>query len=117
MFLSELVENAQQALSPMRRVASGLDSLVMGEGQILAQCKQVFNVGQNCPGFGRHLHSLFTRAISAGKRVRTETSIASGAVSVSSAAAELAQLKLPWHSFDDARITIGASMVASFRKL
>ena len=51
----------------------------MGEGQILAQVKQVFAVGQNCPGFGRHLTGLFKQAITGGKRVRSETSIASGA--------------------------------------
>ena len=44
---------------------------------------------------GRHLNGLFKAAVTAGKRVRSETSIASGAVSVSSAAAELAQMKLP----------------------
>ena len=39
----------------------------MGEGQILAQVKQVHNVGQNCVGFGRHLNSLFRQAITAGE--------------------------------------------------
>ena len=87
-----------------RRVAGGLDSLVMGEGQILAQVRQVYKVGQACPGFGRYLNGLFKQAITAGKRVRAETSIASGAVSVSSAAAELAQLKLPSQSFADAKV-------------
>jgi Glutamyl-tRNAGlu reductase, N-terminal domain len=66
--------------------------------------KQVHKVGQNCDGFGRHLNGLFNQAIEAGKRVRTETSISTGAVSVSSAAAELAQLKLPSHNFDDAKV-------------
>eukprot|EP00892_Ulva_mutabilis_P002061 jgi/Ulvmu1/11856/UM081_0014.1 len=88
------------------RVSSGLDSLVMGEGQILAQVKQVYKVGQECHGFGRHLNGLFKQAITAGKRVRNETSISTGSVSVSSAAAELSQLKLPTHNFDDARIAI-----------
>lgn len=67
---------------------------------------QVYKVGQECPGFGRHLNGLFKQAITAGKRVRNETSISTGSVSVSSAAAELAQLKLPTHSFDDARVAI-----------
>lgn len=77
----------------------------MGEGQILAQVKQVHKVGQNAPGFGRHLNGLFKQAVTAGKRVRSETSISSGAVSVSSAAAELAQLKLPTHDFNDAKVS------------
>merc|ERR1719472_707577 len=88
------------------RVSAGLDSLVMGEGQILAQVKSVHEHGQEAEGYGRHLNGLFKQAIQAGKRVRTETSIASGAVSVSSAAAELCQMKLPTHCFNDARICI-----------
>ena len=70
-------------------------------------------VGQNCPGFGRHLNGLFKQAVTAGKRVRAETSISSGAVSVSSAAAELAQLKLPTHDFNDAKVGRRAGQVAS----
>lgn len=62
--------------------------------------------GEKAPGFGRHLNGLFKAAVTAGKRVRTETSIASGAVSVSSAAAELAQMKLPSGSFQGARVLI-----------
>ena len=81
----------------------------MGEGQILAQVKSVYQVGQACAGFGRHLNGLFKQAITAGKRVRAETSISSGAVSVSSAAAELAQLKLPSHAFADSKVCTRAS--------
>jgi len=72
----------------------------------VAQVKQVYKVGQNCPGFGRSLNGLFKQAITAGKRVRAETSISTGSVSVSSAAVELAQLKLPTHSWEDARACI-----------
>ena len=96
----------RDATNHLLRVAGGLDSLVMGEGQILAQVKQVYKVGQGCPGFGRHLNGLFKQAITAGKRVRSETTISTGSVSVSSAAAELAQLKLPSHSFADAKVCI-----------
>lgn len=96
----------RDATHHLLRVAGGLDSLVMGEGQILAQVKQVYKVGQNAPGFGRHLNGLFKQAITAGKRVRSETSISTGSVSVSSAAAELAQLKLPTRNFQDAKVCI-----------
>lgn len=71
---------------------------------LAAQVKQVYGVGQNCEGFGRHLNGLFKQAITAGKRVRAETKIASGAVSVSSAAAELAALKLPTQQLQDAKV-------------
>lgn len=96
----------RDAVWHLLRVSSGLDSLVMGEGQILAQVRAVYKVGQECPGFGRHLNGLFKQAITAGKRVRSETSISTGSVSVSSAAAELVQLKLPSRTLSDARITI-----------
>jgi len=87
-------------------VSAGLDSLVLGEGQILAQVKNVYESGQGNEGFGRHLNGLFKAAVTAGKRVRSETKIASGAVSVSSAAAELALMKLPTNNYDDANILI-----------
>ena len=96
----------QDATSHLLKVSGGLDSVVMGEGQILAQVKNVFALGENVDGFGRHLSGLFKAAITAGKRVRSETSIASGAVSVSSAAAELVQMKLPGGNFDGCRVMI-----------
>ncbi|XP_060199136.1 glutamyl-tRNA reductase 1, chloroplastic-like [Lycium barbarum] len=90
-------------------VSAGLDSLVLGEGQILAQVKQVVKVGQGVTGFGRNISGLFKHAITVGKRVRTETNIAAGAVSVSSAAVELALMKLPESSQATARmLVIGA---------
>ncbi|MBF2027134.1 MAG: glutamyl-tRNA reductase [Oscillatoriales cyanobacterium C42_A2020_001] len=82
------------AVMHLMRVSAGLDSLVLGEGQILAQVKQCHKLGQEHKGVGRTLNQLFKQAISAGKRVRTETSIGTGAVSISSAAVELAQMKV-----------------------
>lgn len=84
----------QDAVMHLMRVASGLDSLVLGEGQILAQVKHTHKVGQQCKGIGRILNQLFKSAITAGKRVRTETNIGTGAVSISSAAVELACMKV-----------------------
>ncbi len=85
----------QDAVMHLFRVAAGLDSLVLGEGQILAQVKHAHKLGQQHQGVGRVLNRLLKQAITAGKRVRTETSIGTGAVSISSAAAELAKLKRP----------------------
>ena len=96
----------RDATHHLLRVSGGLDSLVMGEGQILAQVKQVYRAGSGAEGFGRQLTGLFKQAITAGKRVRAETSISTGSVSVSSAAVELAQLKLPTRSYADARVLI-----------
>lgn len=99
----------KDATQHLFEVSAGLDSLVLGEGQILAQVKQVVKVGQGVVGFGRNISGLFKHAISVGKRVRTETNIAAGAVSVSSAAVELALMKLPESSHATARmLVIGA---------
>lgn len=84
----------EDAIMHLMRVAAGLDSLVLGEGQILSQVKQGHKLGQQYKGVGRILNRLMKQAITAGKRVRTETNIGTGAVSISSAAVELAQMKL-----------------------
>lgn len=78
------------------RVASSLDSMVLGEPQILGQLKDAFQSFNEADLTGKLLHPLFTRAFSTAKRVRTETSVASNAVSVSYAGVELAK-----HIFED----------------
>jgi glutamyl-tRNA reductase len=94
----------QDAVMHLLRVAAGLDSLVLGEGQILSQVKHTHKVGQQYNGVGRILNQLFKQALTAGKRVRTETSIGTGAVSISSAAVELACLKV--QNLADCQITV-----------
>ncbi|MEB3350862.1 MAG: glutamyl-tRNA reductase [Cyanobacteriota bacterium] len=83
-----------EAVEHLLRVAAGLDSLVLGEGQILSQVKKMVRLGQEYRSVGPILNRLLTQAVSTGKRVRTETNLGTGAVSISSAAVELAQLKL-----------------------
>lgn len=84
----------QDATNHLMRVSAGLDSLVLGEGQILSQVKKMHQLAQQYQGAGSILNRLLKQAVTAGKRVRTETSIGTGAVSISSAAVELAQLKV-----------------------
>lgn len=84
----------QDAVIHLMRVASGLNSLVIGEGQILAQVKHAYQLGQQYQGVGRVLNQLFKQAITVAKRVRTETKIGTGAISISAAAVELAQIKV-----------------------
>ncbi len=72
------------------RVASSLDSLILGEGQILSQIKSAYNLSRSRGMTDILLNTVFTRAITVGKRVRTETKIAFSSVSVSSAAVDLA---------------------------
>ncbi|KAG6710914.1 hypothetical protein I3842_05G027200 [Carya illinoinensis] len=96
----------KDATQHLFEVAAGLDSLVLGEGQILAQVKQVVKVGQGVAGFDRKISGMFKHAITVGKRVRSETNIASGSVSVSSAAVELALMKLPDSSYAAVRVLV-----------
>ncbi|MED6134051.1 Glutamyl-tRNA reductase 2, chloroplastic [Stylosanthes scabra] len=96
----------KDATQHLFEVAAGLDSLVLGEGQILAQVKQVVKAGQGVAGFDRKISGLFKQAISVGKRVRSETNISSGSVSVSSAAVELGLMKLSESSYADAGVLV-----------
>ena len=72
-------------------VSTSLDSMVVGEPQILGQVKEAYDTALAAGASGQILNRLFTKAISVGKRVRTETNIASGAVSIGYAAVELAK--------------------------
>ena len=73
------------------RVSASLDSMMLGEPQILGQVKDAFALAQACESVGPQLHPLFSHAFSVAKRVRTETEIARHAVSVSFAGVELAK--------------------------
>lgn len=76
------------------RVAAGLDSMVVGEGQIMHQVKAAHQAALSCGAAGAMLDSLFKFALSCGKRVRSETSMGRRAVSISSAAVELGKEQL-----------------------
>ena len=75
-------------------VAASLDSQILGEGQILSQVKEAYSIAKNSDATGTILNTLFHKAITVGKVVRTETKIAYNSVSISSAAVELAAKKL-----------------------
>lgn len=83
--------NGIEAARHLFRVASGLDSMVIGEPQILGQVKDAFEFALQHKTTGLILNTLVKKAISAAKRVRTETRIAENAVSISYAAVELAK--------------------------
>ncbi|HXE14848.1 MAG TPA: glutamyl-tRNA reductase [Bryobacteraceae bacterium] len=80
-----------QAISHLFRVASSLDSMVVGEPQILGQLKQAYTQAKEAGTVGSYLETVLTRAFSVAKRVRTETEIGQSAVSVGYAAVELAR--------------------------
>jgi len=73
------------------RVSAGLDSLVVGEPQVLGQVKDAFGVARDRRCAGPFLNKLFSSSFAVGKRVRTETALGEGAVSVSFAAVQLAR--------------------------
>lgn len=79
------------AVNHLMRVASGLDSLVLGEPQILGQVKKAFAESQEHRKLNTELERLFQKSFSVAKRVRTETEIGSSAVSVAFAACTLAR--------------------------
>jgi len=81
----------RDAIHHLFRVASSLDSMVVGEPQILGQVKQSWTVGREVGAVKSTLDPLLQRAFSVAKKVRTETQIGSTTVSVASVAAELAR--------------------------
>jgi glutamyl-tRNA reductase len=83
-------QSGKDAVRHAFRVASSLDSMVVGEPQILGQVKEAYAAASGAGGLGTLLDRCFARAFAVAKRVRNETGIASGAVSVSSIACDLA---------------------------
>ena len=102
----------QDAVDHLLRVAAGLDSLVLGEGQILSQVKKMMRLGQEHKSLGPILNRLLTQAVTTGKKVRSETNLGTGAVSISSAAVELAQLKLGQARGVDDLVTLESEQIA-----
>jgi len=78
------------ALIHMFRVAAGLDSLVLGESQVLAQIKDAAAAARAAEGLGRRLAPLLDQALSVGRRVRNETAIGLGTLSVARVAIDVA---------------------------
>ena len=80
-----------ETIQHLFRVTASLDSMVVGESQILGQVKTAYDLSRASGGAGTVLNRLFTKAFSVGKRIRSETTITTGAVSISYAAVELAK--------------------------
>ena len=89
------------------KVAAGIDSMIVGDVQILGQVKEAFNLSRELHTSGFYTNRLFQSALHVGKRTRSETEIGEGAVSVSSAAVELAS-KIFAHLEKKSVLLIGA---------
>lgn len=79
------------SINHLFRVVSGMESMVIGETEILGQVKKAYAAASAAGGTARHLNKLFQRSFNVAKEVRTKTSITRGAVSVGSAAVDLAE--------------------------
>lgn len=84
----------EDAVRHVHRLAAGLDSMVLGEDQIVAQIKEALGAAQAAGAIGGAMHRLLHGALAAGKAVRTQTGIASGRLSVVSVAIDLARRTL-----------------------
>jgi len=84
----------QDALKHLLRVSSGLESMIIGEDQILGQVWEAYKTAKSAKTVGPILKTVFTRAVSVGRRVRSETKINRGAVSIGSVAVDLAKTLL-----------------------
>lgn len=102
---SHLYEHADaDAVRHLFRVVCGLDSVVIGEDQIAAQVKEAFEASQKAGATGTLLNTLFPAATRVSKRVRSETGLARGHVSVASAAVEF--VREVFERFDDKTILV-----------
>ena len=101
------IYEGSEAVRHLFRVAASLDSMVIGEPQILGQLKQYYDAAQQAGTVGAILHRLFHRSFAVAKRVRSETGIGSGAVSVSSIAVDLA--KRIFDRFDDKTVMLNGA--------
>ncbi|MHB2026804.1 MAG: glutamyl-tRNA reductase [Elusimicrobiota bacterium] len=83
--------SSQDAVRHLFNVASGLDSLVIGESEILGQVKDAYEAAKSAGMTRKYFNVLFQRALYVGKKVRSETGVAVGQTSVASVAVQLAQ--------------------------
>jgi len=100
----------RQAIEHLFRVAAGLDSMVIGEMEILGQVKKAYQDARESRSTGKILNRLFEKAFNNAKKIRTDTSVGRGAVSVSSAAIRLAK-KILGGLGDKVALIIGAGLI------
>ena len=81
----------EESLRHLLRLTCGLESMIVGEDQILGQVKELYALAKKAETTGKILDTAFSKAIQVGKRIRNETGINKGSVSIGSAAVELAE--------------------------
>ena len=109
---AHLVAHHDEAVvSHLFRVASSLESLVLGEGQILGQVRDAYQAAVSRSTVGPIFHDLFQRAIRVGKKVRSETGLDQGRLSIASVAVDVAREVFD-HFEDKVVLVIGAGKMA-----
>jgi glutamyl-tRNA reductase len=101
----------RDTVSHLFTVASSLDSMVLGETQILGQVRQAYDIARDLGSARGQLHPLFQRAIGVGKQVMSETSLGEGRLSIASVAVEYAR-RIFDHFNDKTVLSIGAGKMA-----
>jgi len=96
-----------QAIEHLFRVSTGLDSMLLGEAEILGQVKDAYTQAQQAGSLGKTLHRLFREALNAGKAARSQTRIGDESVSIATAAIDLAKARLG-DLHDKAVVVVGA---------
>ncbi|OPE55078.1 glutamyl-tRNA reductase, partial [Mycolicibacterium diernhoferi] len=107
------VRYAEAAVEHLFAVTSGLDSVVMGEQQVLGQVRRAYAAAEANQTVGRTLHELAQRALSVGKRVHTETGIDSAGASVVSVSLEMAQKRLDQGLVGKTAVVVGAGAMGA----
>ncbi len=107
------VRYAEAAVEHLFAVTSGLDSVVMGEQQVLGQVRRAYATAEANQTVGRTLHELAQRALSVGKRVHTETGIDSAGASVVSVSLEMAQKRLDQGLVGKTAVVVGAGAMGA----
>ncbi len=97
----------RQAIGHLFRVSTGLDSMLIGEAEILGQVKEAYIQAQHARSLGKTLHKLFREALNAGKAARSQTGIGNDSVSIATAAIEAAKERIADLS-DASVVVIGA---------
>ena len=107
------VRYAEAAVEHLFAVTSGLDSVVMGEQQVLGQVRRAYATAEANQTVGRTLHELAQRALSVGKRVHTETGIDSAGASVVSVSLEMADKRLDQGLAGKTAVVVGAGAMGA----
>lgn len=109
---SIIIEHGDVAINHLFRMTSGLESMIVGEDQILGQVKDSRNISQKERHCGKILDTIFTKAIHVGQLVRNKTNINKGSVSIGSVAVDLAEKH--FESLEDKVVlVIGAGKMGS----